>query len=195
MVASFEVTVHYKKMKNVYLKLHPDGQIVVSAPIGTSRSYLEAFVTSRADWIEEKRQILRSRQAPLVVDHEQQTLLFGSVIEAALSQRELHELLHAQVKIYWRKYWDFFRKHGCAHVEIKYRKMTRTWGVCRPVARTITFNRQLVHQPLAFVEYVVLHELCHLLVPHHNRDFYDLVARHMPDFREREKMRLILEAQ
>jgi len=192
-VEDYEIEVHYKKMKNIYLRLKPDGRIMISAPMRTSKKYLTAFATSRIPWIQEKQNKLIHRQKPAQQLAENQILLFGQPVINNLSAKQLHNLLHQKIISYHEKYWHFFASCGCEAIEIKYRIMKSTWGVCRPTVGTITYNKRLVHQPVEFIEYVVLHELCHLLVPNHSREFYDLLRRHMPHFRDYEKMRLIYE--
>ncbi|MCL2559050.1 MAG: M48 family metallopeptidase [Turicibacter sp.] len=193
-IQPFSITVHYKKMKNVYLRIKPDGNITISAPIGTSKSYLTRFVNERAAWITEKQQKLTERAEEALRIGASQSLLFGKVIDEPLSEAQLGQLLHEKIVGYVHKYWGFFAERGCPVVEIKYRLMKATWGVCRPTKRTITFNKRLVHQPEAFIEYVVLHELCHLLVPNHSKDFYTLVAYHMPRYREYIERRVFYES-
>jgi len=63
------------------------------------------------------------------------------------------------------------------------RRMKTRWGSCTPSARTIRLNTELATKPPALLEYIVLHELVHLLEPSHNARFKALMDRHMPDWR------------
>ena len=193
LVQPFEIEVHYKRMKNIYLRIKPDGKIMISAPLGTSQDYLIKFVKSRSKWIEAKQQKIAEREESSIKLAEDEILLFGRPFKGRLSEAKLQKLLHEKITLYYKKYWQFFKEQGCKPVEIKYRMMKRTWGVCRPTARTITFNKHLIHQPVEFIEYVVLHEMCHLLIPNHSKDFYELVAHHMPHFKQYENLRTILQ--
>ncbi|MCB2226717.1 MAG: M48 family metallopeptidase [Desulfarculaceae bacterium] len=62
------------------------------------------------------------------------------------------------------------------------RHMTKRWGSCSP-KRTLSLNLQLVKAPKECVEYVLLHELCHLREHNHSKRFYALLNRHMPNWR------------
>ncbi|MCL1989389.1 MAG: M48 family metallopeptidase [Defluviitaleaceae bacterium] len=192
-IQPFEIDVHYKKMKNIYLKVKPDGKMMISAPIGTSKKYLTQFVQERLEWIHEKQEKVAMRQASAMELKKDETLLFGQPFSGVLSDVERQLLLHEKIMAYYKKYWPFFSSQGCQPVDMKYRMMKLTWGVCRPTVGTITFNKRLVHQPVEFIEYVVLHEMCHLLVPNHSRDFYALVASHMPHFKAYENARIVYE--
>ena len=67
------------------------------------------------------------------------------------------------------------------------RKMTTRWGSCNSRKGYINLSLNLIEKAPELVEYVVLHELTHLIYPHHQKTFYDFIAALMPDFRSREK--------
>jgi len=71
---------------------------------------------------------------------------------------------------------------------LRIQRMTSRWGSMSPGGRLL-LNPDLVRAPIDAIDYVITHELCHLAVPNHSRDFYDLQARVMPDW-ERRKLRL-----
>jgi predicted metal-dependent hydrolase len=63
------------------------------------------------------------------------------------------------------------------------RQMKTRWGSCNPKARTIRLNTELARKPPELLEYLVVHELVHLLEPTHNARFYALMDRYMPDWK------------
>ena len=71
---------------------------------------------------------------------------------------------------------------------LRIQRMISRWGSMSPGGRLL-LNPDLVRAPTDAIDYVITHELCHLAVPNHSRDFYDLQARVMPDW-ERRKLRL-----
>ena len=192
LIQHFEIEVHYKRIKNIYLRIKPDGRIMISAPLRTKKTYLIQFVESRSNWIIEKQQKIMERQKLAMELEKDEILLFGKPFKGVLSEAAFRELLHEKIIFYYRKYWTFFEESGCSPARFKYRDMKSTWGVCRPTAGTITFNRRLIHQPVEFIEYVVLHEMCHLLIPNHGKDFYGLISSQMPHFREFESKKIII---
>lgn len=78
-------------------------------------------------------------------------------------------------------------KYGVGPAPLVIRKMERRWGSCTPAGRVL-LNPRLVLAPTACIDYVVLHELCHLKHPRHGRDFYDLLGRVLPDWKERKAL-------
>lgn len=70
--------------------------------------------------------------------------------------------------------------------ETRFRWMRRRWGSCSSTG-LIVFNTQLVKAPVSCIDFVVVHELCHLLHPHHGPEFRTAMDGLMPDWRERRK--------
>lgn len=67
---------------------------------------------------------------------------------------------------------------------LRFYKMKRRWGSCSSKA-IITLNTELVKKDPALIDYVIVHEICHLKVPAHNKAFYSLVESIMPDWKKR----------
>lgn len=61
--------------------------------------------------------------------------------------------------------------------------MRTKWGNCTPAAVSIRFNTELAKKPLECLEYIVVHEMAHLLEPSHNNHFISLMDRFMPKWR------------
>lgn len=75
-------------------------------------------------------------------------------------------------------------KYGVKEPVVQVRKMTSRWGSCSEKGR-ITLNTLLVKAPTQCIDYVITHELCHLLHFGHSRKFYELMSVVMPDWEER----------
>ena len=72
--------------------------------------------------------------------------------------------------------------------KIQLRRMRKRWGSCSKVG-DILLNTELIKAPLYSIDYVIMHELCHLKVHTHNNGYYKLLSKYMPDW-ERRKERL-----
>ena len=75
---------------------------------------------------------------------------------------------------------------GVAPEEYKIKKIKTAWGTCSS-RRKITINQDIVMYSRKAVEYVVLHEICHLKYMNHSKNFWNMVAKYMPDYKEAEK--------
>jgi hypothetical protein len=84
--------------------------------------------------------------------------------------------------------FEKFRRYEIELPSIRLRRMPKRWGTCSAIG-IIHLNPDLIKFPPSCVEYVIVHELCHLIEPNHNRKFYQLLQRVMPDWEAR-KFRL-----
>lgn len=159
----------YKKVKNLNLRVRPDGTLWVSAPRRVGVREIDRFVSSRADWIEKAREKMRRRppREPAPADPpDDQTCL--AVFMPLVEQWRL-------VLAEWIPQTP----------QIRIRYMKSCWGVCHPRKGYITLNSRLVYEPPAAIEYVVLHELVHFLHPNHQAGFHATMAKLMPDYQAR----------
>ena len=99
--------------------------------------------------------------------------------------RHTAEIVYQQEVEYFYK--TVIKKYGIEKPTISIRKMKTLWGSCTPKKNKITLNEYLLKANIRCIQYVVLHELTHLLYPNHNSDFYDFLTIHMPDWNERKK--------
>lgn len=77
--------------------------------------------------------------------------------------------------------WE--KKIGVASSEFGIKKMRTKWGTCNHTARRIWLNLELAKKPLECIEYIVVHELLHLIEPSHNERFISLLDYHMPKWK------------
>jgi hypothetical protein len=86
----------------------------------------------------------------------------------------------------FRKISASLADHGLPEHSLRFYRMKRRWGSCSSRG-VITLNTRLIERDPASIDYVIIHELCHLRVPAHNREFYELLERVLPDWKERRR--------
>ena len=84
-------------------------------------------------------------------------------------------------------YQKIFKKYNLTQPHIVVRKMKTLWGSCTPAKGKITLNEYLLKADIRCIQYVILHELTHLIYPNHSKDLYVFLTIHMPDWKERKK--------
>lgn len=163
-------TLTYKKVRNINLRIRPDGEVAVSAPRSVSQKDIEAFLLSKAQWLHKHRGNAQSKPTPLPCRYSNQECLalFTAVSDGIFPL--FADVLKGEKPL------------------LKVRDMKSRWGVCYPAKKTITLNTRLAEKPRAALEYVVLHEYVHFIHPDHQQGFHREMARLMPDYKERRKL-------
>jgi predicted metal-dependent hydrolase len=148
------------------------------------------MLTRESHWVWGQRRLLRviEHDAPPAIELHPQRLILrvrpGTYAEArttllAAWQRE-------QVRERTTPLLTRWGDHLGVHPRRLYVQHMKTrWGSCTPATRSIRLNTELARKPPVCLEYILVHELLHLLEPTHNRRFTDLLDRHLPDWQGR----------
>ena len=131
-------------------------------------------------------QVVESEGKPFVaLDHKRITLTVRPGSDAAKRAQVLHEwhkgLLHAVVPGLLAKWQP---RLGVKVSGYFLQRMKTQWGSCNTVLANIRLNTELVKKPKDLLEYVIVHELAHLLEPTHSERFVALLDTHYPTWRE-----------
>ena len=121
----------------------------------------------------------------IIIDHKQITLHVRPGSDAVKRAEVIHNwhksLLHKQVSPLIRK-WE--KKLGVIVTSYFLQRMKTKWGSCNHQARHIRLNTELVKKPKNLLEYVIVHEMVHLIEPKHSERFVALLYEHYPAWRE-----------
>jgi len=205
------------KNMHLYVK-PPNGDVMVSAPLAMTDESIERFVRTKVSWIKKQitkfnnqpRQSEREyvsgetlyvwgKQYYLQVNFGNKNSMFLSGDKAVLTTRErsnveqrkkyvhewYRELLKAEIVRLLPK-WEKTTNLKVTSWHTKY--MTSRWGSCKPKKGKIWLNLQLAKKPLECLEYIILHELIHLVEIKHNDKFNLLLDKYMPMWREIKKL-------
>ena len=170
-VDDIEIHVQHKRVKNLNLRIARDGDHVdASAPAWMSPADVADFVHRKHDWIE--AQMERVSATPMAQASQ------ASKAEVAQWRAVVQACVPALVAA-----WEPIM--GVKAGQLAYRNMTSRWGSCQPSTGRICINVRLALYPPECLEYVVVHELCHLLERGHGPRFHQLMDRFMPDWKQR----------
>lgn len=153
------------------------------------RELPRAFVTRESHYLWGRRYLLTVQEIdtkPSVVAKNQRLVMTvrpgASASKRAEVMHEWHKsLMHAAVKPLLSK-WE--TKIGVKASAYFLQRMKTKWGACNPRARNIRLNTELVKKPRDLLEYVIVHELMHLIEPRHSDRFMALMDRHYPHWRD-----------
>ena len=186
---TIEVTVR-RNCRHLILRCR-EGRLYLSVPPRTPKAAINAFLSARTDWMAE--QISRTAAyAPQYAPGERH-LLAGQYV--ALGERgvpagekaflSFRAKLLAEAVRTLLPLWE--ARMGVQAGSIRFREMVSRWGSCQPVTGHIPLNLRLGLVPPECMEYVLVHELCHLLHPDHSAAFHDEMTCLMPDWEARKK--------
>ena len=71
--------------------------------------------------------------------------------------------------------------------DLKIRKMRTRWGVCNPRRKIITLNSDLLKKDVSLIDYVIVHEMAHFYEGNHSKNFWIIVEKVIPDYKEKRK--------
>ncbi|CKG94189.1 Protein of uncharacterised function DUF45 [Fusobacterium polymorphum] len=209
-----EYTVTKKKIKNFIIRIYPDLRIAVSVPLHASNKDIENFIQSKKEWIEtilEKIKVAKENKNTL---KESSIKILGKEIDKKIIESDLERIRLTNTSIYiyskeidntqidkklleWKveklkaildEYLNKYTK--LLNINIDYyqiKKLSSAWGIYHKKENYISFNSDLIEKDIDCIEYVVLHELCHIFYMNHQKDFWALVEKYMPDYKVRRK--------
>ena len=195
---------------SIGLMVTAEGKLVVAAPRGTPKAHIARAVAQHRDWIEQKA---TERQEAWGRLKEGTVYFLGRPYRLAVANngREPVVLKDGEIRVQpgpgrvsvagacapgsCAGRTPIFRT-GLAHYapemgvkarSAEMREWRRRWGECHPDQAHLRFNWRLIMLPPEIIDYVVVHELAHLLAPGHNPRFWGVVAAILPDYQARRR--------
>ena len=147
------------------------------------------FITRETHYLWGRRYLLsveyQEAKPRVKLDHRRITLVVRPGSTQAVRAKVMHEwhksLLHQTVPLLVRKWERRLRVEVAGYF---LQRMKTKWGGCNHKARHIRLNTELVKKPKDLLEYVIVHEMIHLIEPRHSERFMSLLATHYPTWRE-----------
>ncbi len=176
------VELHNKNhIKHCYLRILKDDLIQIRANRYFTLNDAKNLIDRKKEWILDN--LLKYKHKIIVNDDE--FLLFGEI-------RKLEDFKIKNIDVFYKKeiekyipnlvekYSNFMQLFP---TKISYRKNKRTWGSCN-YKNELNFNYLLMKYPIKIMEYIVVHELAHIKYKNHSKDFWTLVEKFSPNYKE-----------
>ena len=207
-------TVTKKKIKNFIIRIYPDLRIAISVPLHASSKDIENFIQSKKEWIEttlnkikmakENKNNLKENTIKIlgkdvekkIIESDLERIrltdtsiyIYSNDIDNAKIEKKLLEWKVEKLKVILEEYLEKYTK--LLNTNINYyqiKKISSAWGIYHKKENYITFNFDLIEKDIECIEYVILHELCHIFYMNHQKNFWTLVEKYMPDYKLRRK--------
>ena len=204
------------KLKNCYISVDRDG-VLVKANETTSLNDIEQFVIKKSAWILKNLRTYKAKALEAKIEIGSRLYYLGKsyyveICKDADKKKIEVEFIHSKFIIKTpSKYTqvalqqsieNFYKQKAIEKItpiakrsaktmnvspqHISFRKAEKRWGSCSPTNR-ISFNYHLMKIPTSLIEYVVVHELSHIVHKNHSKEFWGVVGRYMSDYKIKEE--------
>ena len=197
------------KIKNVYIHIK-DGNVVVKAPMRLNVEMIKRIVAEKKEWIykklEERNKInetskreikLLGKSYPLKVINTNSTAIYieNGIMFIEIPAKDMYKKDEIVKEIIDNMYYKVAEKEVDIAMQIitrivgikpnKYRikKLKTAWGTCTS-NKNISINPDIVKYDREVIQYVVLHEICHIKHMNHSKEFWDMVGKYMENYKE-----------
>lgn len=182
----YNIEITKKKMKNIRVSVKAE-TLLVSAPLYTSKKEILKVLEKNKDKIDKMFENEKNKlyQNDIL---ENKIYLFGELINIEDAKKintidDLEDFYRREMKEILPYIFNKYNKMtNLYEKEYKVRKMNARWGTCYPERGLINISLYLAKRPIREIESVVLHELVHLKIKNHSKDFYDEVLKYMNDY-------------
>lgn len=191
----------------------PFGNVTLSSPIENSVEKINTYLITKIPWIRKqqkkilaqdresshdfitreshyflgKRYLLKVTEAvrpSIKLHHEIIELFSPKNYTAEQKEKQLYNWYKKELIIVLGNFTlNYCKKMNVTFDNYHIRKMKTKWGSCNADKKIINFNIELIKKPAECIEYIVVHEMLHLLVRNHNQDFIILMDKYLPNWR------------
>ena len=197
---TYDIEVIKKSNKNTYVRVK-DGKIIVTTNYLTSNKSIIKLINDNKKSIidminkDEKKQDKNNnfyyfgKKYDIVYGFDE--IEFSKDKIYVKDKKSLDKYINNDIiKIYSERinYWYNIFEENIPIPNLKIRKMTSRWGVCNIKNHNVTLNYMLYKYDIRCLDYVIVHELSHFIYPNHSKDFWLLVEKYYPLYKECRKM-------
>ena len=196
----YDIDIIKKNNRNTYVRVK-DGKIVVTTNYLTSKNSIIKLINDNKDSI-----VKMINKDSKKKDKNENFYYFGKKYDVIYGFNDI-DISDDKIYVYDKKcldkyinkniydiylerlnYWYNVFEEDIPVPNLKIRKMTSRWGVCNIKNHNVTLNYQLSKYDICCLDYVIVHELSHFIHPNHSRDFWNLVGKYYPRYKECRKM-------
>lgn len=194
----YNIEIIRKNNKNTYIRVK-NSTIVVTTNYLTPNKTIEKLINNNKEFINNalNKNNKKEEDTSFKLFGKKYDIIFGFpsteinekkiyTTDAKTLNKYLSEYIY---NIYLERlnYWYNIFEENIPTPNLKIRKMTSRWGVCNTKNKNITLNLELSKYEVQILDYVIVHELSHLIHPNHSKSFWNLVSKYYPNYKEARK--------
>ena len=198
----YEVVIERKKgQKNTYIRVNKDLKIKVTTNYFTSMIAINDLIRNNTDkimsMIDEQETKKKNNSGffylgkqYVVIYSDNKGITFNGDKVYINHDFDIDAWYKKQAKVLFSERLDYNYERFTKKIpypRLRIRKMTSRWGVCNIKTHVITLNLELIKRDISYLDYVIIHELSHLIHGDHSPRFWSLVEENMPDYKKYRK--------
>lgn len=194
---TYPVVIEKKKNKNTYIRVNQNFEIYVTTSYFVTGKAIIKLLKENEDaiykMIEKKRKEQEREKKFYYLGQEYEIYVMPTNREVEIynhtimipSEKKLQSFLKKQIKELFTEHYDYWYQQFEEPIhkpKLKFRKMKTRWGVCNRRDDSITLNTRLLEYDTKYLDYVIIHELSHLVHFDHSKAFWKVVSKYCPDY-------------
>ncbi len=195
---TYPVVIEKKKNKNTYIRVNQDLEIYVTTSyFATGKAIIKLIKENENEiykMIEKKRKEQDREKKFYYLGQEYEIYIMPTNHDVEIydhtmivpSEKKLQTFLKKEMKELFTARYDYWYQQFDEPIhkpKLKFRKMKTRWGVCNRRDHSITLNTKLLEYDTKYLDYVIIHELSHLVHFDHSKEFWQVVHKYCPDYR------------
>ena len=197
----YEVVIQKKNNKNTYIRVKEDLKIYVTTSYFASKLYIYNLLEQNKEYLKKvltKQEIKNENTSFKYLGKKYDVIICNIVNKVELDENKIYTPSEKELDKYIKKntlelfkerldynYNLFFE--NIPYPKLKIRTMKTRWGVCNKRDNSVTLNSKLIGYNIEALDYVIIHELSHFVHFNHSKEFWMLVSKYNPNYKQIKK--------
>ncbi|MBP3765794.1 MAG: M48 family metallopeptidase [Bacilli bacterium] len=197
----YDVIITKKNNKNTYIRVKDDLKIYVTTSYFVTKNMIKDILDRNYDYLSKNIERMKIKQEKdsefyylghkydiIIIDNKKVEIMDNRIYVKSIDslnrwlKKEMKRIYSERLSIIYNMF-----EEDIPYPNLRLRKMTTRWGVCNKKTITVTLNTELIKYNIRCLDYVIVHELSHLVYFNHSKDFWNLVSKYCPNYKDIKK--------
>ena len=197
----YEVVIQKKNNKNTYIRVKEDLKIYVTTSYFASKLYIYNLLEQNKEYLKKvltKQEIKNENTSFKYLGKKYDVIICNIVNKVEFDENKIYTPSEKELDIYIKKNTlELFKERldynynlfleNIPYPKLKIRTMKTRWGVCNKRDNSVTLNSKLIEYNIEALDYVIIHELSHFVHFNHSKEFWMLVSKYNPNYKQIKK--------
>jgi predicted metal-dependent hydrolase len=197
----YEVVIQKKNNKNTYIRVKEDLKIYVTTSYFASKLYIYNLLEQNKEYLKKvltKQEIKNENTSFKYLGKKYDVIICNIVNKVEFDENKIYTPSEKELDKYIKKNTlELFKERldynynlfleNIPYPKLKIRTMKTRWGVCNKRDNSVTLNSKLIEYNIEALDYVIIHELSHFVHFNHSKEFWMLVSKYNPNYKQIKK--------